>query len=44
MLTAVGDRDVIKEATALGACSFITKPCDLHEIEKLILSLLIQGI
>lgn len=44
MLTAVGDRDIIKEATALGAHSFITKPCDLHEIEKLILSLLIQGI
>jgi len=44
MLTAVGDRDIIKEAAALGARNFITKPCDLHEIEKLILSLLIQGI
>ncbi len=41
MLTAIGDEDVIKEATALGACGFLTKPCDLHEIEKLILSLLI---
>jgi two-component system response regulator (stage 0 sporulation protein F) len=44
MLTAVEDEDVIKEATALGACGFLIKPCDLHEIEKLILSLLIQGI
>ena len=44
MLTAVGDEDIIKEATALGACGFLTKPCDLQEIEKLILSLLIQGI
>lgn len=44
MLTAAGDEDIIKEATALGACSFLTKPCSLQEIEKLILSLLIQGI
>ncbi|MCX5666856.1 MAG: response regulator [Candidatus Omnitrophica bacterium] len=44
MLTAVGDEDVVKEATALGACGFLTKPCDLQEIEKLILSLLIRGI
>lgn len=43
MLTAVGDEDIIKEATALGACSFLTKPFSLQEIEKLILSLLIQG-
>lgn len=43
MLTAIGDEDVIKEATALGACNFLTKPCSLREIEKLVLSLLIQG-
>ena len=42
MLTAVGDEDVMKEATALGACGFITKPCDLQEIEELVLSLLIK--
>jgi Response regulator containing CheY-like receiver, AAA-type ATPase, and DNA-binding domains len=39
MLTAAEDEDVIKEATTLGACGFITKPCDLQDIEKMILSL-----
>ena len=44
MLTAVGDEDVIREATVSGACGFLTKPCDLQEVEKLILSLLVRGI
>ena len=44
MLTAVRDEDVVKEATAAGACGFIAKPCDFQEVEKLILSLLIQGL
>lgn len=43
MLTAVEDEDIAREATALGACGFFTKPCDLQEIEKLILSLLTPG-
>ena len=42
MLTAVEDEDIIKEAVALGACDYLTKPCNLQEVEALILSLLMQ--
>jgi two-component system response regulator (stage 0 sporulation protein F) len=44
MLTAVGDEDVVREATALGASGFLNKPCNLQDVEKMILSLLIQNI
>lgn len=43
MLTAVEDEDIIKEATALGACDYLTKPCNLQEVEALILSILTQA-
>lgn len=42
MLTAIEDEDIIKEATALGACDYLTKPCNLQEVEALILSILMQ--
>lgn len=41
MLTAIEDEDIIKEANKLGACDYITKPCDLLNLEALILSILI---
>ncbi|OGX17637.1 MAG: hypothetical protein A3K83_05520, partial [Omnitrophica WOR_2 bacterium RBG_13_44_8b] len=43
MLTAVEDEGIIKEATALGACDYLTKPCNLQEVEALILSILMQA-
>ncbi|MDP3732077.1 MAG: response regulator [Candidatus Omnitrophota bacterium] len=42
MLTAVEDEDIIKEAIAQGACDYLTKPCNLQEVEALILSILMQ--
>ena len=42
MLTATGDEDIVKEAKALGACDYLTKPCNLQELEALILSILMQ--
>ena len=41
MLTGVEDEDIINEAKRLGACDYLTKPCDLEKIEALILSILI---
>jgi DNA-binding NtrC family response regulator len=41
MLTGVEDEDVINEAKRLGACDYITKPCDLEKVEALVLSILI---
>ena len=42
MLTAVEDEDIIKEAIALGASDYLTKPCNLQEVEALVLSILTQ--
>jgi two-component system response regulator (stage 0 sporulation protein F) len=42
MLTAIENEDIIKEATALGACDYLTKPCNLQEVEALVLSILMQ--
>jgi len=42
MLTAIEDEDIIKEAKRLGACDYLTKPCNLTEVEALVLSLLMQ--
>ena len=41
MLTAVEDEDIVKEATRLGACDYITKPFDLEKLEALVCSILI---
>ncbi len=40
MLTATQDEDIVKEAEKLGAADYLTKPCNLQEVEALILSIL----
>ncbi len=41
MLTAIQDDDIVRQARKLGACDYITKPCDLEKLEALILSILV---
>jgi two-component system, response regulator, stage 0 sporulation protein F len=41
MLTAIEDQDVMEDAKRLGACDYLTKPCDLEKLEALVLSILV---
>ena len=42
MLTAIEDEDIVREARALGARDYLIKPCNLQEVEALILALLMR--
>ncbi len=43
MLTSAQERYMVEEAKKLGADDYLTKPCDLKELEAVLLALLVSG-
>ena len=36
MLTGVLDEDIVRQALQQGACDYVTKPVDLHQLERVV--------